>query len=125
MSFLIETDGSGAPKTARTVAHSTSTDRELRAHIGGLVVEVAVVEHLPVVLDALLSTAVHTVLQLLLDGPHVHGPLDDLEVVLEGSTLHHNDVMATRCITHWEAQCHWVHRLVEWPGIVVSPQRPG
>lgn len=65
------------------------------AHISGLVVEIAVVEHLPVVLNALLSIAVRTVLQLLLNSPHVHGTFDDLEVVLEGMCIiHHDDAMA-------------------------------
>lgn len=47
-----------------------------------LVVNVAVGEHGVEVLDAFTGAAVETVFQTLLDGPHVHGLLDDLIVIL-------------------------------------------
>ena len=47
----------------------------------GLVVDVAVSEHLVEVGHALVCTPVVIVLQPLLDGSHVHGLFDDLEVV--------------------------------------------
>jgi hypothetical protein len=62
--------------------------------ISRFVVEVTVIEHLPIVLYALLGTAVDTVLQVLLDGPHVHGPLDNLEIVLQDKKGHH-DIITT------------------------------
>ena len=56
---------------------------ERSAYIAWLVVHETVFEHEAKVFDALLSSVVDVVLQLLLDGAHVHGVLDHVEVVLE------------------------------------------
>ena len=53
-----------------------------KAYVARLVVEKTVFEHEAKVIDTLLPTVVDIVLQLLLDGAHVHGVLDHLVVVL-------------------------------------------
>ena len=57
-------------------------DKPGRTHMVGFVVRAAVAEHQPEVCDALLGTVVDTVIQLLLDGAHVHGIFDDSEIIL-------------------------------------------
>jgi len=54
----------------------------VRAHMMGLVVTAAVAEHQPEVCNTLLGTAVGTVVQLFLDGAHIHGMFDDIEIIL-------------------------------------------
>ena len=51
-------------------------------YVRGFVVEIAVVEHQPKVINALLRTAIDVLLQLLLYRGHIHRVLDHLEVVL-------------------------------------------
>lgn len=52
--------------------------------ISGFVVSVTVLEHESPVVDALLSGGVHVLLKLPLDDAHIHGLLDDSEIVLRG-----------------------------------------
>ena len=55
---------------------------ERETNICGFIVEVAVVKHLPVVLNTLLGIGVNTVLQVSLNSAHVHRPFHNLKVVL-------------------------------------------
>lgn len=48
-----------------------------------LVIDVAIGEHGVEVLNAFTRTAVEIILQTLLDGPHVHGLLDDFMIILQ------------------------------------------
>ena len=83
------------PGNQYNILQLSERHRESPPHISGLVVEVTVIEHLPIVLHTLLGTAVDTVLQFLLDGAHVHGPLHNLEIVLQYKELCHHDIINT------------------------------
>ena len=53
-----------------------------KTHVIGFIVGAAVDEHLPEVCYALFCTVIHVIVQLLLDGSHVHRVLDDVEIIL-------------------------------------------
>jgi hypothetical protein len=97
----VTTSTRGSPQLRKRQAIDKNVG-EIVSHISRFVVEVTVIEHLPIVLYALLGTAVDTVLQVLLDGPHVHGPLDNLEIVRQ-------------------VESHWINRFMKRPCIMVSP----